>query len=129
MNCRILRSLDSNPAPYLSYRNMFFMSKIIAQIRLSTKHLTRFCIKGEIYRLEQNTLCTLCNLQENETLEHFIFVCPIYSAARNHYLRIPMTIFEQNRSLILQSTDPQILKSVYYFILNSLKIRSFILNE
>ena len=129
MNCRILRSLDDAPAPYLNHRNLFYMAKTIAQLRLSSKYVTRFTFNGHIYKLELDQLCTLCNLQENETLFHFIFECPIYSALRNHYLGNLLYNFSFNKYCILNCTDPQSIRSLYYYIKSCLRLRSFLLND
>jgi len=130
LNCRILRSLEDQIAPYLLCREQFYMAKVIAQLRLSSKHHTRFCIKGVTYKLELDSLCTLCNLRVNETLEHFMFECPIYSAVRHHHLHRLINIFgHNNKNLILHCTDINIVKSVYFFIVSSLRLRAFLLNE
>jgi len=39
-----------------------------------------------IWRNETSRLCSLCNLNENENIVHFIGVCPMYKNYRKHYL-------------------------------------------
>jgi len=128
-NCRILRTIEERTAPYLLHRGQFHMAKVIAQLRLSSKYNTRFCIKGQIHRLDIDKQCTLCNLCTNETIKHFLFECPVYSAVRSHHLGPLLNIFERNEDALLVCTDAQVIKSIYFYIINSLRIRAFLLNE
>ena len=129
MNCNILRSLDDREAPYLSYRSHFFMIKLLSQIRLSTNYNLRFCIKGTIYKINQSSQCSICNHHTNETLQHIFFDCPAYFAIRASFLGPLITIYNNNLNYIVNTNCLSEIKNIYYFIVNTLRLRSFFLNE
>ena len=110
----------------------FYLGKFLAQLRLSTMHGTNFRMKNVTYKIDQKTNCTICNHQNPETIEHFLLDCPIYQHHRNTYLSKfilqPINISE-SLSCIFSVSNISELKLIYYYVANSLKLRSFILNE
>jgi len=126
MNCAVLRSLGDSSANYLKFKSCFIIIKTFIQLRLSNTYNLRFCIKGQIFRIDQNTHCTVCLMQTNETLSHFFFECPLYTPFRDYYLT-PLYNCQSVDSLA-NHIDVYLLKSIFYYISNSLKLRAQILN-
>jgi len=132
MNCALLKTLEDETASYLLLEKNFHVSKIIIQLRMSTKYKLRFCLRGQIYEIDQNAQCEVCNLQKQETLSHFISECPAYQVTRNRYLSPLLDIasyLNANPLIITNCIDEFSVKMIYYYITNSLKLRSFLLDE
>jgi len=127
MNLVVPRSLECGTASYILSENNHCLTKLIIQLRLSTKYNVRFCFKGSIYKINQNNQCTTCSMSKLETLEHIVTECPTYYALRTHYLSELLyiaNILNTNPMYILNLTDQYSLKMIYYFIVNCLKLRA-----
>lgn len=132
LGIRIPRSLDDNGAFYLSHRIQFNFIKIFAQLRLCTKNFIKFTARNLAYTIAPNEICMVFNLKVPETLHHFVLECPIYTHFRNHFLQpILLHNFLHLDNLVFLGLTCEIdkLKSIVYYILNSLRLRSFCLNE
>lgn len=73
----------------------------------------------------------MCNHQKLETIQHFLLECPFYTEFRKAYL---VSIFTHSHytdpmSTLFYIADVSSLKLLYYYVVNSLRLRSFVLNE
>ena len=129
----IVRTLGDSTAGYLSQRNLNFLVNIIAQFHLSSKYYLRFTHKGQSHVIDQDAICMMCNMLKFETLEHFLIECPLYRHLRTHFLAmLDLTGDVPNHSkltMLLYVSDPELLKNIFYYIVNALRLRSFSLNE
>ena len=60
-----------HPQNYLNMNVALDNKRVIAQLRLSGVYFERIITKGNCYKLELDNNCSICNLQEPETLIHF----------------------------------------------------------
>jgi hypothetical protein len=116
---------------YLSFRVSLRKLRLVSQLRLSHKTEINIYHDGTRHRFSGDNICTLCNLYENENLQHFLLKCPIYRPLRNHYLR---SYIESKRELdalesILTVDNVEKLNNLYYFADQALKLKAFIVNE
>lgn len=125
--CNLTRTLEDKAAIYLSRRRKLYLTKIFVQLRLASKHYIRFSYKGNLYSWNQHEVCTVCNLKKNEALNHFLFECLIYEGYSNFYLK--KLNFEYDLSQLCNAPDEKSLKNFCHYIINSLLLREFILNE
>lgn len=119
--------LSASTQPYLTLNGPIKCIRLFAQLRLKTDRFIRVCCNGCFYTVNCFESCTICNLQENETLEHVLFNCPIYN-----YLR-PSILRDNNHCNIFRVLAGTVsfpdIRSVYNFFCNAMKIRSFVMNE
>lgn len=112
--------------PYCSQR-------ILAQVRTSGFGFLKLTVKGMGYRIKTDALCSLCNLNKNEDLQHILLECPVYESTRAQFLPIEVVRSDlpDNSKVcaLISPTSTKLGKDLYYFFVNSLKIRSFILSE
>ncbi|KAK9504415.1 hypothetical protein O3M35_010750 [Rhynocoris fuscipes] len=76
-------------------------------------------------------MCTICNVMEEETLEHFLFVCPAYSSIRLNYIKkyIINVTSDQRLIKLLKIDAKQKVKDLFNYCVSALKIRAFIVNK
>lgn len=118
---------SNNGLFYLKQSMPIFIIRLFAQLRTSGKNYLKFSYRGLIYMIDTNQICTVCNLQKNETLEHLLLKCPLYKHLRT-------TLFSQGADInnlvnLLDTATPKLLRSIAIFVINILKLRSFVLNE
>ncbi len=94
------------------------------QARLLNRHNEKIYVNGISYKFNNNHPCTICNLHENDTLLHLLTKCNITEQYRNHYFGTEEELMENLRG----SSKENVTKTVN-FIKQSLRIRSFVLNE
>lgn len=127
----IFRSQDDNTPPYIMSRLPHNIVQTMAQLRLaSTNHLSLY-IKGVRYTVEQDATCINCNLRVPETVQHILFECPLYQPYRQFYLDkyLQKCVGVDSVVILLGGFDLNATKTVYKFIVNSLRLRAFSLNE
>lgn len=122
---------EQRPQFYLTQCIPFKYLKLMAQLRLSSRFVIKISIGIIKYSINPTELCSLCNQQQPEDLFHILFSCPMYTSFRNHYLK---SVFNTNLQyfdypLVFRSLCPNEIKKLFYFFAESLKLRSFILNE
>ncbi|XP_031354005.1 uncharacterized protein LOC116178597 isoform X1 [Photinus pyralis] len=125
----IYRNISSltNMEVYMTFKLPINKVRLVSQLRISGLKEIRFYINRCSYVINTECLCTVCNLKENETLEHFLLTCPIYTVLRTQYLHRlepPLTV-----ESVLTVNNAQQLSDLYYYIFGALKIRAFIFNE
>jgi hypothetical protein len=98
----------------------------IAQVRIG---LGYFKSKSYYHQLSYE-MCSFCNLEEEDTLSHFLLRCRIHSRPRNIYINnyIHNTPFERKLYTLLNIFDKTQCNNVYNFIQQAIKER-IILNE
>jgi hypothetical protein len=113
------------PAAYLALRAAIPKLRIIARFRLYSTTYSRFSVytnQGQhILLSDPDDKCPVCNREESETPEHFLWRCPIYSVLRIKYLG--------NSAITPDPKSLSELNNIFYFVMSSLKLRAFVLNE
>lgn len=121
----LYNSLHNNT--YLRQGLPMYITKIIAQVRTSNKKILKITSRGVTYLINNEYTCTICNLNKPESSEHIFFECPIYHPYRITFLN---EISDANSLAVALSTgNPRLLTKIAFYVLNALKLRSFILNE
>lgn len=100
---------------------------------MGEKHI-KLSDKNIIHKWNPNEICTICNMNESENISHFLFRCPLYNSIRSFFLAkyINYNVGDDGKTNlinILTKIDEQKLKNIYGYVVNALKIRSFIINE
>lgn len=132
LQASLLRVLDDPRAPYLNVRVNLSVTRILAQLRLATSRGCNLSYKGMTHKLNPTELCSLCNRNEPESVEHFLFRCPIFEALRAQYLEGPPPASRGHiagNNNILETSERCVMKAIYYYVTASLRLRAFILNE
>ena len=125
------RSLEDNIPSYLISNCSFALKRIFAQLRVASKFVCIFVYKGFTYRLDASQICSICNMNEEETLVHFIMKCPIYNHLRNHYIAKYCEFDSEtlNSKRIVQTNDVNCMKNFFCYIANALLLQAFIMNK
>ena len=83
-------------------------------------------INNNLYRiqLQNNTVCTRCNINEVDDEFHFMFICPSFTVQRNLYLLPENSInpTEVNLIDILSSDKEEIINNMYLFLKSTVKL-------
>lgn len=130
--CQIKLSRELSSVDYLQNRCSFTRKRLLSQLRLASKYICLITIKGLTYKIYPDQLCTICNLNENETIIHILLKCPLYQNLRDVLLRkfIDTNVNEiTNIEKLLMSSDENCMNCIYYFVSNCLRIRAFIVND
>lgn len=79
---------------YLRLQMGINVTRILTQLRLSSKKHLKLSINGGSHFVNCAELCTICNLEKLETLHHIVFECPVYEGMRSLLppLWVPVTI-------------------------------------
>lgn len=120
-------SVEVGPQPYLKFKAPASLIRLVAQLRLSGKRRIKLCFNGCCYTIDSEVICTVCNLQAPETLDHLIFSCPIYNPVRPAWVRQASDMSGLIR--LLNNLTISSMKSVAYLLVNILRTRAFVLNE
>lgn len=119
--------LSESTQPYLLLHGSIKFIRFFSQLRLKNDRLIKVCCNNCFYTIDSFELCTICNLQESETLEHILFKCPIYK-----YLR-PSVLSNDSHSNLLHvlagTVSRPAIRAVYSFFCSAMKVRSFVINE
>jgi hypothetical protein len=113
-------------AKYLTWNLPVKKVKLIAQARITCGN---FYFNRNNQILSQDEFCKYCNLDEYDTLEHFLSRCLIHEYRRktlsNHITAKLWGVWE----LILQPRNLQDAEKLYLFIAESLKFRQILDEE
>jgi hypothetical protein len=114
------------PAQYLLLPASVVKKRIIARFRIFSSKYSKFSVytaQGtHTFQSDDDAVCTLCNMMEPESPTHFLYRCPLYSPYRDKFLQqIPQTL--PNPSNVIE------MNNFFYYILASLKLRAFVLDE
>uniref|UniRef100_A0A146M3I0 Uncharacterized protein n=1 Tax=Lygus hesperus TaxID=30085 RepID=A0A146M3I0_LYGHE len=123
----------------MTYRHLLFMQqRLMAQLRLGYKDKFSLYVDKKRHVIDCTALCMSCNRLEQETLGHFILLCPIYKPYRLHYLQrfipesctIPAERVDSTMLDLLNcSDDLDKVAAICRYVRSALRLRSFSLNE
>ena len=82
-------------------------------------------INARIFNTRTDTICTICNINEQENIFHFIGTCSIYKDVREKYFG--NSIF--NLSYVINILNGNCFKSLYWYLESSLKYGNLLLND
>lgn len=118
---------DRSPQPYLLYNVHIKYCRILAQLRLCYKKQLRIFHNGCLCLIDFAEVCSICNLNKNESLLHLFTECPHYKCVRTPAV-LRCKTFEDIQTLLnnLSSSD---FKDVFLFMDQALKLRAFFRNE
>lgn len=108
-------------AHYLMIKVPVKVTRVIAQLRMAGEDKPFFRIKDDCFFINSNELCTLCNLNHRETVEHLLVVCPVYEHIRigqNFFVSFPELVWNINKKTMYK---------VYNYMLKCLRYRCSIL--
>lgn len=123
-NTRFYKHLDCcKGSEYFSDSFSVHKMAMIFKARCDLLHLN-----ANDFRSNANTLCTLCNLREDETLEHMMAICPILSYFRFRYFG--KTVLNHDELVnILNGNISEGWSKLYNYLCYALKYRKLIINE
>ena len=118
---------DIGPSNYLFMNLPFSKLTLLAQCRLNNGD---FYFEKNKHYLVSDTICTICNYREEETLEHFITKCNLYRGSRLHW--ISATFGEdlpRNWVHWLSFESTEHCYGMYKYLCESLRLRKLVLDE
>lgn len=84
--------------------------------------------KANVFRTNAYSICTLCNMNEEDNLEHFMAKCPVLKEFRQKYFEKPCLNHEDLiKALNGEFNDGW--NKLYWYVISSLKYRNLIINE
>ncbi|KAF6208499.1 hypothetical protein GE061_016957 [Apolygus lucorum] len=126
---------------YLGNHRNIHVERLLAQMRLASKDVTRFYHKRVAYTIDGTMPCMHCNMRAVENAIHWVLLCPLYEPYRRHYLlsyikprkplgRMSTSELESVLCNILDvGEDSAKAFAVYNFVAQSLMLRAFSANE
>ena len=121
---RFYKYLDySKGCDYLNNNNSIYKMSLIFKARCDLLQLN-----ANEFRNDTNTICTLCNLREDETLFHMMGKCPILKEFRCKYFGKAALNHEELIN-VLNGDAPGGWENLYKFLSFALKYRNLIINE
>lgn len=118
---------NNNNYNYLSGPSPLYIKRLTAQLRTANSQYLYLYVNNSSHTIKTDQMCTICNQQANECLEHIIFDCPLYAGLRNTV--IGRRKHSDDLDCLLNSNDLLLLKQLHSFISGAMKIRSFIIND
>ncbi|KAK9507946.1 hypothetical protein O3M35_007702 [Rhynocoris fuscipes] len=114
---------------YQNFKSIGPTIRVVSQLRLSCNKQIRIWFKnGGSHSIDSQSICTLCSSNENEDLIHLLLYCHIYGPIRAHYFS-ELNINENNIHELLTIKSKYHLNKLYFYIIELLKLRAFIVNE
>ena len=121
--------LDYGQGAILAIQKPLKKARIIHQARMINTRIMYFNLNGNVYKINPEELCNICNTFKKENLYHLVLVyeCPIYEGLRERFPRQlnERQVYEQ---LLNPLTDHDV-NRLYDYLEGVLKLRSFIINE
>lgn len=121
---RIYKFLDHSKG--LTYCNEKYNQHQISLIMKTRGDL--LMLNSNKYTTNQSTLCSLCNLNEDETILHFIGRCPILANIRRKFL-VYSRLTDYEIYDLLNGGREENWSSLYLFVKNALTYRKFLVDE
>lgn len=117
------------PQSYLLLKLPVFVTRCVAQLRTCNYNkYFRLYIKGITYVVRVDELCTVCNMHVNETIDHLLFVCPLYCNVREGFRSLGVSSMGDLRQKLTE-VNPRNSKIMYASLLGILRLRAFLRNE
>jgi hypothetical protein len=131
MSCSLYRKLNPifTQGEQLPNQIPFRKIRCITQLRLATRYSLYVFADGEGVWIDCSKDCPICNLHEQETLEHFLLTCPMYNNIRSSYIaEYTYNIVSNNDKLmvLLSNFDTLKVNRIYLYTAKAIKIRSLI---
>lgn len=118
---------------YLYIRLPLEISSVIAQIKLANIYRCCFYFKRNWHKLETDSICRMCNMQSNETIQHIFLECPTYKPYREFYLGSYFSNDYSDSNLLdllnLKLKNKKSIYAVFNFITSCLRLRAEFANE
>ena len=114
--------------PFLNFDTVSYFNDNVSPHMFSIICKTRgglLNLNTHIFNRNSSNICSLCNTNSIENIEHFIGTCPIFS---NYRTQIFNKSFLQHQEVITLLNGPNYFK-LYQFVLCALKYRSLIISE
>lgn len=124
-----LEPLKDEANYYLHYNAPFPFIKTASQLRTSGTYTIKITTNNITHIINPKENCTICNQNSPEDLFHILISCPMYSAIRKFYLPHYSKSDHNNYFYILNPQNAKQVKSLYCYIQEAMKIRSFIIND
>lgn len=124
-NTRMYKNLDYNRGSL--YLNEKYDQKNMRWIMKARADML-FLNANNYSASEEQTLCTLCNLQERETIQHFLGKCPILAEIRRQVFGIDYLPLYQIID-ILNGHRSADWENLIRYLRTAMKYRSYIMNE
>lgn len=100
--------------------------RCIAQLKTANVRTLSLYLNGCTYRISLLENCSLCNLDEKESVDHILFRCPIYDCVRR-WRRNDISCGAELQEFLI-NLDSGRLSAVYQFLREAMKLRAFLLN-
>lgn len=121
---KFLKNIDSGECKeYLAFKLPLPIVSTFAQQRLTGNKGLRLRYRNISYHIDYETECPVCNRNEKETLNHIIKSCPIYAQFRDKFITNDFVPF------LLSYNEVDHLRKVFYFFINVIKLRAFIMHD
>lgn len=123
---RLERLLTDKLPLYLHLRLPLEISRVIAQLRLANIYRCCFYFKRNWYKLESESICRMCNLNKNESIQHIFLECPIYKPYRKFFLDtfLQNEYTESKLTNLLKLQNKKAIFAIYNFFTSSLMLRA-----
>ena len=119
-----------DPCPHLCMNLALEKIRIVAQLHLNGNYFFRIISRGEKHTFQPKEKCSICTLQFNDDMFHFLFECTVYSALRSEIQRnlgVYPALANFHRILIMRY--PIDVFSLYNFVRQALNLRAWSLRE
>ena len=121
---RIYRLLDFSKG--LSYCNVKYTQSQISYIMKARSDL--LWLNGSLFREEESRSCSLCNLRELESIQHFLGRCPVLNEFRQTYFR-SIRLSEEEILYILNGGENDNWLNLYKYVRYALRYRKILISE
>lgn len=123
---RIYKQLDYTKGP--TYINGVYNQKEITWIMKARSDM--IYLNGNNYTSnEEQTLCTLCNLREKETMQHFLGGCPIMKEIRRQNFGVDLLSENEVIEILNGQRDSETWKNLISYLKAATRYREFIISE
>lgn len=85
-------------------------------------------LNGNVHRAESAQICSMCNLREVETTQHFIGRCPVFNRIRIRYFG-RMTLSEREVIYVLNGGGDNCWLGLYKYLREAMNYRTILINE
>ena len=119
--------LDYRQGTILAIQKPLKKARIIHRAKMINTRIMYFNLNGNVYKINPEELCNICNTFKKENLYHLVYESPIYEGRRERFPRQlnERQVYEQ----LLKSLTDNDVNPLYYYLEGVLKLRSFIINE
>ncbi|KAI5724149.1 hypothetical protein M8J76_016081 [Diaphorina citri] len=124
----ITSSKENFTSSYLLMRVPIDRIRTAAQLRLCGRYV-KFYIGNMSHTWDSEEVCSICNQQRKESIQHFLMECPQYCPIRKRFLDSILSRPGSSITNLLEMKSKEDVNNIFFFVQSALKIRSFILRE